>query len=194
MNEQLASKINITQTDLETYYAANKEKFLEPAKAQISHILVSEEQQAKDILERIKNGEDFSKMAKEFSLDNETKDSGGKIGLDVIQGSGVPVIGDVNGLNEKILATKAPIVLEEPIKTEKGWEIIKVNAKESQQQKTFDQVRQQVMMMLSNQKRQDVQQDYIRQMMDKYDVIIHTSVLTPSKEIKPESDSSNIQK
>ena len=59
MNEQLASKINITETDLETYYAANKDKFIEPAKATISHILVNEEQQAKDLIKRIKNGEDF---------------------------------------------------------------------------------------------------------------------------------------
>jgi peptidyl-prolyl cis-trans isomerase C len=194
MNEQLASKINITQTDLETYYAANKEKFLEPAKATISHILLSEEQQAKDIIKRIKNGEDFSKLAKELSLDEETKDSGGKIDLDVIEGSDVPVIGNVNGLNEKIFAADAPVLLDEPIKTEKGWEIVKVETKEDQRQKSFDEVRQQVMMMLSNQKRQDVQQDYIRQMMDKYNVIIHTSVLAPSKQTKSESNASGSQK
>ena len=194
MNEQLASKINITQTDLETYYAANKEKFLEPAKATISHILVSEEQQAKDIIKRINNGEDFSKLAKELSLDEETKENGGKIDLDVTEGSDVPVIGHVEGLSEKIFAAEAPKLLEEPFKTEKGWEIVKVETKEDQRQKSFDEVRQQVMMMLSNQKRQDVQQDYLRQMMDKYNVIIHTSVLAPSKGAESESNSSGSQK
>ncbi len=194
MNEQLASKINITQTDLETYYAANKDKFLEPAKATISHILVNEEQQAKDIIKRIKNGEDFGKLAKEFSQDEDTKENGGKIDLDVIKGSDVPVIGNVNELNKKIFAAEAPALLDEPIKTEKGWEIVKVDTKENERQKTFDEVRQQVMMMLSKQKRQDVQQEYIRQMMDKYNVIIHTSVLAPSKGNEPESDSSSLQK
>jgi peptidyl-prolyl cis-trans isomerase C len=194
MNEQLASKINITQTDLETYYTANEDKFLEPAKAKISHILVNEEQNAQDIITRIKNGEDFGKLAKEFSQDEDTKDSGGKIDLDVTEGSDVPVIGDVNELNEKIFAAQAPELLEEAIKTEKGWEIVKVDTKESERQKTFDEVRQQVMMMLSNQKRQDVQQDYIREMMDKYNVIIHTSVLTPSKAVEPESVSSGLKK
>ena len=194
MNEQLASKINITQTDLETYYAANKDKFLEPARAKISHILVNDEQQAKDIIKRIKNGEDFGKLAKEFSQDENTKDSGGKMDLDVIEGSDVPVIGNVSELNKMIFAAEAPTLLDEPIKTENGWEIVKVDTKESQRQKTFDKVRQQVMMMLSNQKRQDVQQDYIRQMMDKYNVIIHTSVLAPSKETEPELDSSGLQK
>jgi peptidyl-prolyl cis-trans isomerase C len=194
MNEQLASKINITQTDLETYYAANKDKFVEPARAKISHILVNEEQQAKDIIERIKNGEDFGELAKELSQDEDTKESGGVIDLDVIEGSDVPVIGDVNDLNEKIFATEPPALLNEPIKTEKGWEIIKVNNKESRRQKTFDEVQQQVMMMLSKQKRQDVQQDYIREMMDKYNVIIHTSVLAPSKVMDSEADTSGSQK
>jgi peptidyl-prolyl cis-trans isomerase C len=192
MNEQLASKINITQTDLETYYAANKDKFLEPAKAKISHILVNEEQQAKDIIKRIKNGEDFGKLAKELSQDEGTKDSGGKIDLDVIEGSDIPVIGEVKELNKKIFAAEAPVLLDEAIKTEKGWEIVKVDAKESERQKTFDEVGQQVMMMLSNQKRQDVQQDYIREMMDKYNVIIHNSVLTPSKGTESESDPSGL--
>jgi peptidyl-prolyl cis-trans isomerase C len=194
MNEQLASKINITQTDLETYYKVNKDKFLEPARAKISHILVNEEQQAKDIIVRIKNGEDFGNLAKELSQDEETKESRGKIDTDVIEGSDVPVIGDVNDLNDKIFAAEAPELLDEPIKTEKGWEIVKVDTKESQRQKAFDEVQQQVMMMLSNQKRQEVQQDYIREMMDKYNVIIHTSVLAPSKATEPENNSSGSQK
>jgi len=186
MNEQLASKINITQTDLETYYAANKDKFLEPAKAKISHILVNDEQHAKEIIKRIKNGEDFGKLAKEFSQDENTKDSGGRIDLDVIEGSDVSAVGDASEINEKIFAVEAPALLDEPVKTEKGWEIVKVDTKESKRQKTFDEVRQQVMMMLSNHKRQDVQQDYIREMMDKYNVIIHTSVPAPSKATEPE--------
>ena len=42
-------------------------------------------------------------------------------------------------------------------------------------------------MTMANQKRQDVQQAYIRQMMDKYNVIIHTSVLMGSNRGEAES-------
>jgi len=89
MSRQLAAKINITESDVQTYYNANKEKYIEPA-------------------------------------------------------------------NE-----------------EKGT---------SQRQKTFDEVRQQVLSELLDQKRQDVQAEYIKRMMDQYNVIIHTSVLTPPGE------------
>jgi len=104
MNQQLASKINITETDLETYYTANKTKFLDPAKARISHILVKEERQARDLIKRLKDGADFGELAKEYSADETTKDNGGKIDVDVTEGSHVPVIGDANGLNDRIFS------------------------------------------------------------------------------------------
>jgi len=194
INAQLASKINITETDLQTYYTANKDKYIDPAKAGISHILVDDEQQAKDLIKKIKDGEDFAGLAKAHSKDDVTKDNQGKIDVDVIEGSAVPVIGDANGLAQAIFAAQPPAVLDEPFKTEAGWEIVKVDTKHVERQMTFDEVRQQVRMTLTNQKRQDVQQDYIKQMMDKYGVIIHTSVLAPSNQAPPEQPPGGPQK
>ena len=194
MNNQLASKINITETDLQTYYAANKDKYVEPAKARISHILVKEPEQAKDLIKRIKAGEDFGELAQEYSEDDATKDKAGKIDIDVTEGSYVPVIGGVEGLNEKIFVAEAPSLLDEPFEAEKGWEIIRVETKQDERQQGFDEVRQQVMLMLTNQKRQDIQQDYIKQMMDKYNVIIHTSVLTPAEETESKERTSGPQR
>ncbi len=185
MNVQLASKINVTETDLQTYYAANKNQYVEPAAAGISHILVKNEQQAKDLIKRIKDGEDFAKLAAEFSEDPATKAGGGKIEADVTRGSYVPVIGDANELNEKIFAAEPNAVLDEPFETEKGWEVIKLDEKRPERQKSFDEVKQQVMMTLTNLKRRDVQADYIKLMMDKYNVIIHSSALAPAR---PEQD------
>jgi parvulin-like peptidyl-prolyl isomerase len=178
MNDELASKIHITQTDLQTYYAANKDKYVEPAKAKISHILVDDEQQAKDLIGRIKKGEDFGELAKQFSKDEKTKEAGGKIDTEVEEDSFVPGIGDYAELNQKIFAAKAPQVLDEPFKTEKGFEIVKVESITPERQKPLDEVAQQVMSALANQKRQEVQSEFIKQTMDKYNVIVHTSVLT----------------
>ncbi len=182
MNHQLADKIHVTETDLQTYYTANKDQYVEPARAKISHILLDDEQQASNLIGRIKGGEDFGEMAKQFSKDESTKENGGKIDVDVTRGSYIQVIGESEELNEKIFAADAPAVLDTPVKTEKGWEIVKVETKQAKRQKSFDEVRQQVMLMLTSQKRQDVQQEYIKQMMDKYNVIIHTSALTDTNQ------------
>jgi len=177
MNKELADKINITETDLQTYYQANKDRYVEPAKASISHILVKDQQQADELVERVKNGEDFSELTKEFSIDQDTKDNAGIIDTDVRKGSYIPFIGELPELNDKIFSAEAGDVLSEPFKTEKGWEIIKVREKYSERQKSFNEVRQQVITALLSQKRQDVQTDLIEQMMDKYNVIIHTSAI-----------------
>ncbi|MHC4642638.1 MAG: peptidylprolyl isomerase [Planctomycetota bacterium] len=191
MNQQLADKIHITETDIQTYYTANKDKFVEPAKARISHILAEDQQLANELLGRIKDGEDFGKLAREFSKDEGTKETGGKIDIDVNRGSYVPVIGESKELNDKIFTANAPTVLDEPVKTEKGWEVVKVEEITVERQKSFDEVGQEVMSTLLNQKRQDVQQDYIKEMMDKYNVIIHRSVLTGTNQ--SESDEKPVE-
>lgn len=181
LDEQLASKIHVTDTDVQTYYAANKDKYVEPAGAKISHVLVSDEQKANDLLKQIQGGADFAALA---------KDSGGKIGEDVHPGSSIPGIGDVNDLSAAIFATDAPKVLDRAFKTGKGWEVVRVDERRPQRQKSFDEVRQQVTMELLRKKSEEVQRDYIKEMMDKHKVVVHTSALPqaqpePSKEASP---------
>ncbi len=186
MNEQLASRINITDTDLQTYYTANKDKYVQPARAKISHILVSEETRATELLKRVKGGADFATVAKESSEDKDTKDNGGRIPEDVLKGAGVPGLGDANEVNAAVFAATAPAVLDKAFKMDKGWEIVRVDEKQPERQKTFEEVRQQVTRELLRRKSEEVQREYIKEMMDKHKVIIHTSVLAPAPQETPE--------
>ena len=194
MNKELASKINITETDVQTYYTANKDKFIEPARATISHILLDDQQQANELIGRIKGGEDFGELAKQFSKDESTKEKAGRIESEVQEDSAIPGIGTYEELNKKIFAGDAPKVLDEPFKTEKGWEIVKVETLSPQQQKTLDEVSQQVISMLANQKRQDVQSSYLEQMMDKHNVIIHTSAMSGAGQTESKETSAGATK
>jgi len=178
MNTELASKINITETDIQTYYTANKDEFVDPSSATISHILVDDEEKANELIGRIKEGEDFAELAREHSKDADTKQDGGKIGAEVQEGSHISGVGTQAELNKRIFALEDPKILDEPFKTEKGWEIVKVEMIMPERQKELDEVRQQVMSMLTSQKSQDIQRDLIEQLMDKHNVIIHTSALS----------------
>jgi peptidyl-prolyl cis-trans isomerase C len=179
MNQQLAEKIHITETDLKTYYAANKDTYVEPAKAKISHILVADKDQANDLIKRIKEGQDFGELAKQFSVDESTKEKGGRVDTEVTKGSYVAGIGDAAELNEKIFAAQPPALLDAPFEAEKGWEIVSVEEKQPERQKAFEQVREEVMSTLLRQKQQDVQAEYVKQIMDKYNVIVHTTAFGP---------------
>jgi len=185
MNEQLASRIHVTDSDLQTYYTANKDQYVEPERAKIRHIRVADEERAKAVLNGLKNGQDFAELAKQLSEDESTKAGGGLIHGDVVKGFPISAVGDSNEMGEAIFAVSAPAVLEKPFKTNKGWEIIKVEEKQASRQKNFDEVRQQVTMQLLRQKREEVQREYIQEMMDKHGVIIHTSVLAPPQKTDP---------
>jgi tetratricopeptide (TPR) repeat protein len=56
------------------------------------------------------------------------------------------------------------------------------NTGTTKRQKSFDEVRQQVAMSLMGEKRKDVQQQYIGEMMDKYNVIIHNAAIGVGKQ------------
>ena len=190
MNEKLASRINITETDVQTYYNANKDKYVAPARARIAHIRVAQEDEAAELLEKLADGADFAELAKEFSLDEGTKSGGGVITEDVVEGAYVSGIGDANEINAAIFAVESPKVLAQAFETDGGWEIVKVQEKHPARQLSFDEVRQQVMQELLGRKRQEVQGDYIKEMMDKYDVIVHTSVFAPTAQDSPAAPTS----
>jgi foldase protein PrsA len=88
-----------------------------PAKIKCSHILVQKQREALDVLERLKKGEKFGKIAKELSIDSGSAKKDGNLGY-FTKGMMVKPFEEV--------AFKLQIgETSEPIKTEFGYHIIK---------------------------------------------------------------------
>jgi foldase protein PrsA len=81
MNEALKERVVLTQNEVADYYQKHKEEFEKPVELKVSHILLSAEGEAQAILMRVKKGEDFAKLAKEFSIDKVSASKGGDIGF-----------------------------------------------------------------------------------------------------------------
>ncbi len=75
--ENFLDKTTISEEESRKYFEDHKENFME---VKASHILVKTEAEGKEILKRLKNGEDFGNLAKEKSLDNATAYKGGDLG------------------------------------------------------------------------------------------------------------------
>ncbi len=82
------------------------------------HILVKEEQQAKDLIKTLDEGKDFVEVAKEHSLD-PSKSNGGDLGW-IGQGQVLKPFGDAMASQEK--GKHSPT----PVQTQFGWHIILV--------------------------------------------------------------------
>ena len=86
-------------------------------KIKCSHILVSKQSEAMAILERIKNGEKFGKLAKELSIDSGSAKKDGNLGY-FTKGMMVKPFEEA--------AFKLQInEISEPVKSEFGYHIIK---------------------------------------------------------------------
>jgi len=88
-------KVNITDEDVKKFYDENPAKFEQPEMVRASHILLAtkdqtsgaelsdaqktaKHKQMEGLLKRARDGEDFAKLAKEFSEDSASKDKGGE--------------------------------------------------------------------------------------------------------------------
>ncbi len=93
--EVLRGKVKVTDADVKKFYDDNPSKFEEPEMVRASHILIStgdpqaspgmsesekkvKRKLADDLLARANKGEDFAKLAKEYSEDPGSKDKGGE--------------------------------------------------------------------------------------------------------------------
>lgn len=139
LKEVEAGMTNIEQ-DAKTYYEANKDSF-QVDEVTASHILVSDEALAKEILAKIKAGGNFEDLAKQYSTDTYTKDNGGSLGT----------FGRGQMVTEFETAAFAlnPGEISDVVKTDYGYHIIKVTDKKQGTQ-TFDEAKESITSTLLN--------------------------------------------
>jgi peptidyl-prolyl cis-trans isomerase C len=100
------------------------------------HILVKSEQEAKDILAKLKGGADFEKLARELSIDPSAKTNGGDLEY---FGKGQMV---AEFAEAAFKLNKGQV--SEPVKTQFGFHIIKVEDKRTKPVPAYDAVKEQV--------------------------------------------------
>jgi peptidyl-prolyl cis-trans isomerase C len=83
------------------------------------HILVKTETEAKDVIARIKKGDDFAKVAKEKSLDTGNKDKGGDLNW-----FSAPMM--VKPFSDAVADLKKGELTSAPVQTQFGWHVIKL--------------------------------------------------------------------
>jgi peptidyl-prolyl cis-trans isomerase C len=111
------------------------------------HILLESEADAKKAEERVKGGEDFAKVAKELSKDPGSSD-GGDLGWFTRDRM-------VKEFADAAFAMK-PGEVSDPVKSQFGWHIIKVEERRTKPIPTFDQVKPQIANYLTRKAQQDL--------------------------------------
>lgn len=155
IEETIAKKITVTPAEISQYYQQNTESFRHPELIRTSHVLIpvpegaTQEQdslarnRAEGLLARVKKGEDFSKLAKEYSTDS-TASQGGDVGItpkgqlasEYEDAAFALPVGGISGV----------------VRTQFGYHIIKVTDKKKAGLAALPEVQEQLTAFLKNQK------------------------------------------
>lgn len=141
--ESLASNVAPGEDQLREYYETNKERFSTAGRRHVRHILISieddeaaAEAKARKVFERTRGGEDFAALARELSDDAGSAAAGGDLGW-ALRSDYVPAFGDA-------VWDMQPGETHEPVRTEFGWHVIRLEQAEPDITRSFDEVRAQI--------------------------------------------------
>lgn len=135
INRQVRKKVNITNEDVERYYKLNSKSYRSEDRARLRHILLPLSEQAAsdqvqavqakgtDLYKRIMGGEDFGKLAGEFS-EGAGHGEGGDIGW-VTRGT------LMSGIEDLAFQKLSVGQVSEPFRTSLGVHIVKLEARQN---------------------------------------------------------------
>jgi len=112
------------------------------------HILVETEDEAKKVAARVKGGEDFAKVVGEVSKDPGSKTDGGDLGFFTKDRMVQPFAEAAFKLE--------PGQISDPVKSQFGWHVIKLEEKRTKPVPSFDEMKEQVESYLARKTQQDM--------------------------------------
>ena len=127
---------DISDADIQAAYDAQYGNLPPEPEFNASHILVETEDEAKAIVEQLNNGADFAALAKEKST-GPSGPNGGELGWFGL-GQMVPEF-------EQAVTGLEVGAISEPVQTQFGWHVVKLNDKRDKPAPTLEQVRPQIM-------------------------------------------------
>ncbi len=160
--EDYLAQVNVTDEEIEAYYADRQSEYKTPETVSARHILIKvaenaepqaveeKRQSALEIMEKAKAGKDFTELAKAYSEGPSSKDGGDL---------GTFSRGDmVKPFSDKAFSME-PGQISEPVRTQFGWHIIKVDAHNPESVKALSDVGKEIRKKLAGQKARNIAYD-----------------------------------
>ncbi|MFC9540579.1 peptidylprolyl isomerase [Lysinibacillus sp. NPDC056959] len=132
----IATSIDISDEEVAQYFEDNKESYGQKEEVVASHILLEDEATAKDVLAKIKAGEDFADLAKTYSIDTTTNEAGGEIGY--------ISRGQMEEQFEEVAFGLEKGSISDIVQTSEGYHIIKVTDKVPTEEAVFEDLKDEV--------------------------------------------------
>jgi parvulin-like peptidyl-prolyl isomerase len=156
MQQELLDKFikqQVTESQIDAEYQKFAQEMKDKEEVKASHILLETQDKAKEVKAKLIKGTKFADLAKQFSKDDSSKAMGGALGY-FTKGQVLPAI------EEKAFVMKIGEV-SEPIKTDFGWHILKLEDKRKVKVPTKEEAKNMIVMKLSKQAMEQYLEDLL---------------------------------
>jgi len=183
IRKEVYEKIKISEEDLKTYYKSFPDKFKTPEMVKVRHIFFLAGASSKELREKVKakaeavlkraqEGEDFGKLAAEFSEDLATNSKGGELGW-------FPKGKMVEDFDKAVFALKPGTVslLETPY----GFHIVEVEEKKEPTVEPYEKVKDQIRERVLEDFKKAKIDDFVDDAMKKADAKLYLEQLMPKQ-------------
>ena len=157
----LEERVSISAEDIRREYEENPDRYMQPGQIEIQEILVATEEEAKDLLERLRRGASMDDLARQHSKRSpELRDEEGRRRFTV---AAAAVYGRLVAA-----ARKAPVgQLTGPLQVREGYSIFKVLSRE-QKRASFEEAKKRVRATVNWIKKQQVFEQFLAELRAKY--------------------------
>ncbi len=161
LNEVMAANPAPSDSEAKVFYDAHVADYRIPGTVTVRHIQSKTENDARRLLGWARSGQDFAKLVQRYSTDSLTRANGGMLGTVTREGM-FGALGPQPALAEFAFTLEAGQV-GGPIRTERGWHVVKVEAKSEDSVRPFEQVRPVIQRQMSSQKSQEFYRDRLEE-------------------------------
>lgn len=162
LEKEIEDKAKVNDKDVKDYYEKHKADLTTNNQVRASHILVKSEDDAKKILDQVKKGGDFAKLAKDKSIDTGSAQNGGDLGF-FSRGQMVPEF-------DKAAFSLKEGELSGLVKTQFGYHIIKVTGRKEGKIVEFDKVKDLLTQKVTAEKQKEAFDSYMEGLKKSYTV------------------------
>ena len=155
--QKSVERVKVTDEEIRKFYDENPDQFVSGTTFNASHILVADEDTAKDLLAKINAGEISFEDAAKANSTCPSGQQGGELG-DFTHGQMVPEF------ENACAEMEVGAISASPVQTQFGWHLIKLNKKEEGGAMKFDEVKNDIHDALMGQKQQAAYQSKINQL------------------------------
>lgn len=168
MRTAVQSRVSVSEDDVRAYYKQSESQMAQTSTVHLRQILLAvpdkatpiqvetRRQEAAKLIEQMRAGKDFDVLAKKFSEDPSAKENGGDMGW-IEKGTLVDAL-------DKAVEGMEPGDVRGPIRTERGWHVLKVVDKKNANLRPFEEVKDKLRQQLYEQQVEKATQAWLREL------------------------------